>query len=285
MSGRNPAGLRPALGRMTGKVTLVLGAGSSGHGEAGHGEEERGEGWSNGAAAAALYAHEGARVVCVDLVLEAADATRARVAHAGGEALALAADVTRSDEVAAAVARTLEAYGRIDVLHNNVGVTIMGGPLEVSQESWQRGLDLNLTGAFLACKHVLPVMLAQGRGAIVNISSVAAVTISEYPYASYYASKAGLNHFTRAMALQYARQGIRVNAVMPGVIDTPLIYRQIAGQYGSVAEMVRARDAKSPTGRMGSAWDVAYASLFLASDEAAYVNGVCLPVDGGLTCL
>jgi len=211
------------LGRMEGKVALVLGAGSSGH-------DQPGAGWSNGAAAAVLYAREGARVVAVDIVLAAAEATRLAIGEAGGEAIACAADVTKSDDVAAAVKQALAAFGRIDVLHNNVGVAIMGGPLELSEESWRKGLDLNLTSAFLACKHVLPVMLAQEKGAIVNISSAAAVMINEYPYASYYASKAGLNHFTRAMALQYASRGIRVNAVMPGVIDTPLIYRQIVGR-------------------------------------------------------
>ena len=264
---------KPGLGRMAGKVALVLGAGSSD------------AGWSNGSAAAVLYAREGAKVVAADVVAEAAEATRARIAQEGGEAIAVAADVTRSDDLAAAVARTMAAYGCIDVLHNNVGVTIMGGPLELSEEAWRRALDLNLTGAFLACKHVLPVMLGQGGGAIVNISSAAAEVINEYPYPSYSASKAGLNHLTRALAVQYARQGIRVNAVMPGVMDTPLIYRQIAGQYADPAEMVRQRNARSPTGKMGDAWDVAYASLFLASDEARYVNGVCLAVDGGLTCL
>lgn len=269
-----------ALGRdrMDGKVVLVLGAGADGG-------SASGTKWSNGAAAAALYAREGGKVVCVDLVPAAAEATCDMIRSEGGDAVACAADVTKSDEIAAAVALATDRYGRIDVLHNNVGVTIMGGPLEISEESWKRGLDLNLTSAFLACKHVLPVMLAQGRGAVVNISSAAAAVINEYPYASYYASKAGLNHFTRAMALQYAAKGIRVNAVMPGVMDTPLIYRQISGQYGSVDDMVAARNARSPTGQMGDAWDVAYAALFLASDEAKYVNGVCLAVDGGLTCL
>ena len=274
---------RKGLGRMAGKVALVLGAGSSGYGELSVGGTR--PVWSNGAAAATLYAREGAKVVAVDLVKESAETTRAIIGGEGGEAIACAADVTKADEVASAVAEAVAVYGRIDVLHNNVGVTIMGGPLEITEESWRRGLDLNLTSAFLACKHVLPVMLAQGKGAIVNISSAAAVMINEYPYASYYASKAGLNHFTRAMALQYAAKGIRVNAVMPGVMDTPLIYKQISGQYGSVDEMVQARHARSPTGKMGEAWDVAYAALFLASDEAKYVNGVCLAVDGGLTCL
>jgi NAD(P)-dependent dehydrogenase (short-subunit alcohol dehydrogenase family) len=274
---------RKGLGRMAGKVALVLGAGSSGYGELSVGGTR--PVWSNGAAAATLYAREGAKVVAVDLVKESAETTRAIIVGEGGEAIACAADVTKTDDVASAVAEAVAVYGRIDVLHNNVGVTIMGGPLEITEESWRRGLDLNLTSAFLACKHVLPVMLAQGKGTIVNISSAAAVTINEYPYASYYASKAGLNHFTRAMALQYAARGIRVNAIMPGVMDTPLIYKQISGQYGSVDEMRQARHARSPTGKMGEAWDVAYAALFLASDEAKYVNGVCLAVDGGLTCL
>jgi len=266
------------LGRMAGKVALVFGAGSSSHGEAD-------AAWSNGAAAAAVYAREGAWVVSVDLVMAAAEATRDLIVQAGGEAIACAADVTKAADVAAVVARTLEVYGSIDVLHNNVGVTMMGGPEELSEAAWKRSFDLNVTGVFLACKHVLPVMVAQGKGAIVNISSAAAVTINEYPYSAYSTAKAGLNHFTRAMALQYAAKGIRVNAVMPGIMDTPLIYKQIAGQYSDVAEMVRARDARSPTGKMGTAWDVAYAALFLASDEAKYVNGVCLAVDGGLTCL
>jgi NAD(P)-dependent dehydrogenase (short-subunit alcohol dehydrogenase family) len=274
---------RKGLGRMAGKVALVLGAGSSGYGELSVGGTR--PVWSNGAAAATLYAREGAKVVAVDLVKESAETTRAIIVGEGGEAIACAADVTKTDDVASAVAEAVAVYGQIDVLHNNVGVTIMGGPLEITEESWRRGLDLNLTSAFLACKHVLPVMLAQGKGTIVNISSAAAVTINEYPYASYYASKAGLNHFTRAMALQYAARGIRVNAIMPGVMDTPLIYKQISGQYGSVDEMRQARHARSPTGKMGEAWDVAYAALFLASDEAKYVNGVCLAVDGGLTCL
>jgi NAD(P)-dependent dehydrogenase (short-subunit alcohol dehydrogenase family) len=262
-------------GRMAEKVVLLLGAGSSGTQDA----------WSNGAAAAALYAREGARVVAADVVLDAAEATRAIIAAEGGEAIACQADVTSSESIAAVVASTLTTYGRIDVLHNNVGVTIMGGPIELSEADWQRGLDLNLTSAFRACKHVLPVMLEQGKGVILNISSAAAVVINEYPYPAYSAAKAGLNHFTRAMALQYARRGIRVNAIMPGIMDTPLIYRQIAGQYADTEEMLRARHARSPTGRMGDAWDVAHAALFLASDEANYINGVCLAVDGGLTCL
>ena len=252
---------------------LVFGAGSSG------------PGWGNGKAAAVLYAREGARVVAVDVRLEAAEETVAIIASEGGVAHAVAADVTRAAEVAAAVGVAVERFGGIDVLHNNVGITDMGGLDEIDEERWRRVMDVNLTGVFLTCKHALPVMLAAGRGAIVNISSLAGAVINKYPYFSYYASKAGLNHFTRALAVQYARQGIRANVVMPGVMDTPLIHSQIAGQYADKAAMLAARDAMSPMGRMGDAWDVARASVFLASDEAAYITGVCLPVDGGLSCL
>jgi NAD(P)-dependent dehydrogenase (short-subunit alcohol dehydrogenase family) len=160
----------------------------------------------------------------------------------------------------------------------------MGDPIEASEESWHHALDVNLTSVFLICKHVLPVMLAQRRGVIINISSIAAVTIGDYPYFSYYASKSGLNHFTRALAVRYAAHGIRANAIMPGVMDTPLIYQQIADQYANAEEMIAARNAMAPMGRMGDAWDVARAAVFLASDDANYITGVSLPVDGGLSC-
>ncbi len=260
-------------GRMAGKVVLVFGGGAAA------------EGWSNGAAAAVLYAREGGRVAVADLSRAAAEATVALITAEGGDAIAIPADVTQSGQVEDAVARTMVGFGRLDVLHNNVGATVMGGPVELSEEAWRRGLDLNLTSAFLACKHAIPPMLAGGGGAIVNISSLAAVTINDYPYPAYSAAKAALNHLTRSVAIEYAARGIRANAVMPGLMDTPLIRRQIAGQYADHEAMVRARNARSPTGKMGDAWDVAYAALFLASDEARYVNGVCLAVDGGLSCL
>ncbi len=263
-----PAGRR----RLQDKVALVFGAGSIG------------EGWGNGKAAAVAYAQEGAAVIAVDRDAAAAAQTAAVIAALGGRCRAMAADVTRSAEVARVVADTMAAHGRIDVLHNNVGVAVMGGPVELTEQQWHTALDVNLGGVFLACKHVLPVMLAQGRGAIVNISSVAAIRYTGYPYAAYYAAKAGVNQFTVGLALQYARQGIRANAIMPGLMNTPLIHQQISGQYADAAAMVQARDAACPTGRMGTAWDIAAAAVFLASDEARYITGVCLPVDGGLSC-
>lgn len=254
------------------KVVLIFGAGSSG------------PGWGNGKAAAAVYAREGALVVGVDLHLDAAQETEAALRQEGLSMTAMAADASTSAEVADVVAQTLKLHGRIDVLHNNVGVTVMGDPVELSEEDWQRSLDINLSSAFLTCKHVLPAMLAQESGAIVNISSLASLQINQYPYFAYQTAKAGLNHFTRALAVRYAARGIRANAVLPGVMDTPLIYQQIAGNFEDVEAMRRARHAASPMGRMGTAWDVANAAAFLASDEAAYITGVVLPVDGGKSC-
>lgn len=259
-------------GRLQDKVALVFGAGSSG------------PGWGNGKATAVLYAREGAKIVAVDINREAAEETREIIAEMGGFCLSLAADVTSSADIKGVVEQTVERLGRIDILQNNVGITEMGDPVEASEESWKHVLDTNLTSVFLACKHVLPIMVAQGGGAIVNISSIASIQVGSYPYTSYYAAKAGLNHLTRAVAVQYAARGIRANAILPGLMDTPLIYKQIAGTFENTEEMIQARHAATPMGRMGDAWDVAHASLFLASDEARYITGVCLPVDGGMSC-
>lgn len=258
--------------RLDEKVALVFGAGSVG------------PGWGNGKATATLFAREGAKVVAVDVNLAAAEETQRIIAEEGGACIALQADVTQSDQIGTVVAETLRRHGRIDILQNNVGITEMGGPVELSEEGWHRVIDINTTSIFLTCKHVLPVMERQGKGAIVNISSLASIRYTGYPYIAYYAAKGAVNQFTVGLALQYAAKGIRVNAVLPGYMNTPLIHQQIAGQYGTPDDMVRARDALSPTGRMGTGWDIAHASLFLASDDAGYINGVCLPVDGGVHC-
>ncbi len=263
---------RPGLGRVAGTVAAVFGAGSSG------------VGWSNGKAAAMVYAREGAKVASIDINFDAAIETRDVLRAEGFQCEAYQADVTRTSEVAAVVRQAEEELGPIDILHNNVGMTRMGSVVEMSESDWRDVLDTNLTGVFITCKHVVPSMVRRGRGSIVNISSLASQQINRYPYTPYYAAKAGVNHLTRAMAVQYAAYGVRVNAVLPGVIDTPLIYKQIAGQFQDVDEMLSARNAASPTGRMGEAWDVAYAALFLASDEARYITGVCIPVDGGKSC-
>ena len=258
--------------RLEGKSAIVFGAGSSG------------PGWGNGKAAAVAYAREGARVACVDLVRDAAEETAAIIRGEGLEAIAIAADVTDLASIEMAAQKTAEAFGGIAILHNNVGVTHMGGPVELDEEKFQAALDLNIGPVYRTAKAVLPAMIEAGGGAIVNISSLAAIRYVGYPYFAYYATKAAVNQATVALAMQYARQGIRANCIMPGLIDTPLIYKQISGQYDSVEAMVAARNAMVPMGRMGTAWDVAAAAVFLASDEARFITGVCLPVDGGQSC-
>src|SRR6476660_8124202 len=258
--------------RLQNKIAIVFGAGSVG------------PGWGNGKATATLFAREGAHVVCVDFNPAAAGQTVEIIKGEGGAATAAICDVTNSEQVKRVVEDTIAAHGRVDVLHNNVGYATMGGPIELSEEEWHKTIDLNITGCFLACKHVLPHMLARRSGAIVNVSSVAAIRWTGYPYAAYYAAKAAVNNFTMGIALQYAKNGIRANAIMPGLMNTPLIFQQISGQYATAEEMVAARDAACPTGRMVTAWDIAKAALFLASDDAAYITGINLPVDGGLTC-
>ena len=201
-----------------------------------------------------------------------------------GVAIAVAANVTQGQSVEDAVAQTIARFGRIDILHNNVGVTHMGGPVELSEEQFHVALDLNIGSVYRTAKSVLPHMLRQGRGAIVNISSIASIRWTGYPYFAYYTTKAAVNHATLALAMQYARHGIRANCIMPGMVDTPLIYKQISSEYASVEEMVAARNAAIPMGRMGTAWDIANAAVFLASDEAQFITGVSLPVDGGQSC-
>jgi NAD(P)-dependent dehydrogenase (short-subunit alcohol dehydrogenase family) len=257
---------------LEGRVALVFGAGSSG------------PGWGNGKSTAVTFARAGAIVIAIDINAAAAEETRSLIAAEGGHAEAHTCDVTQSAAVKALVDSVAARHGRIDVLHNNVGITVMGGVLEESEESFRRVLDINLTSAFITCKHALPYMLRAGKGAIVNVSSLASIRYS-YPYISYQASKAGLNQLTQGVALQYAKQGIRANAILPGMIDTPLINIQIAGQYASADAMRAAREAKTPMGRQGTGWDIANAALFLASDASGYITGVCLPVDGGLGCL
>ena len=258
--------------RLKDKVAIVFGAGSVS------------PGWGNGKATAVLFARNGAQVVCVDLKLDAAQETVGIIRDEGGTATAFSCDVTNSKAVKSVVDDIVRQNGRIDVLHNNVGYATMGGPIELDEAAWQRTIDLNVTSCFITCKHVLPHMLQRHSGAIVNVSSIAAIRYTGYPYVAYYAAKAAVNSFTMGLALQYAKDGIRVNAIMPGLMNTPLIFQQISGQYKTAEEMVKARDAACPMGRMGTAWDIAKAAVFLASDDAEYVTGVSLPVDGGLTC-
>jgi NAD(P)-dependent dehydrogenase (short-subunit alcohol dehydrogenase family) len=220
----------------------------------------------------------------VDAARERAEETVQLIRGEGGNAIALAADVAVSADVKAAVDATVNQWDTLDILHNNVGISLFGGPVELSEADWDRSMDVNLKSVFLACKHALPVMLHQGSGVITNISSILSVRVSWYDQIAYYASKAGVDHFTRAVAVKYGRKGIRCNAILPGMMDTPLLYANpdVVGTHGGAENMKKVRDAASPTGKQGTAWDIANAAVFLASDEAAYINGVTLPVDGGL---
>lgn len=258
--------------RLENKIALVFGAGSVG------------EGWGNGKASAVLYAREGAKVACVDVNAAAAEQTRDIIQSEGGTAIALQADVVKLDLVREVVDSVKNTWGRIDVLHNNVGTNIEGGPVDTTEEQWDRVMDVNLKSMFFTCKCVLPIMEGQGKGTIVNISSLASIRWMHFNYISYYASKAAVNHFTRAIALQYADKGIRANTVLPGLMDTPHIYQAMKDHYSDFTEMQKQRAAVTPMKCMGDGWDIAYAALFLASDEAKYITGIDLCVDGGLHC-
>ncbi len=261
--------------RLRDKVAIVTGAGSSG------------PGWGNGKATAVLFAREGAKTFAVDIRPETLEETRSIITDEGGECVTYAADVSKADEVKALVDRCLAAYGRVDILQNNVGILAVGGPEEISEELWDRHLAVNLKSMFLTCKYVLPIMVRQEQGGtIVNISSIASVRYTGYPSVAYNASKGAVNQLTQNIAVQYAAKGIRANCVLPGLMNTPMIREPLQNSYGpgGVSAMISKRDALVPLGKMGESWDVAYASLFLASDEAKYITGALLVVDGGLTC-
>jgi NAD(P)-dependent dehydrogenase (short-subunit alcohol dehydrogenase family) len=194
--------------------------------------------------------------------------------------------VTDAEQVAGVVQTCVETWGRIDILHNNVGILEVGGPVEASLESWERVVSVNLTSMFLTCKYVLPVMEAQGSGAIVNISSITGIRYLGIPYVSYSATKGGVLQLTQSVALEYAEKGIRANSILPGLMNTPMIVEPLKEAYagGDIDKMLEIRDAQVPMKKMGTAWDVAHAALFLASEEARYITGAELVVDGGLTC-
>ena len=260
--------------RLEGRVALVTGAGSIG------------PGWGNGKAISAVFAREGAQLFGVDIDLAAASETKEIIEAEGGTFLAWRGDVSSADDVEAMVERCLSAFGRIDILVNNVGIVRLGGPTELSEAEWDRVHAINLKSAFLTTKHVLPGMLRHGKGAIVNIASIAAHRYTGVPYATYYSTKGALVAFTRGVALEHARAGIRANTVSPGLMDTPMVHAGLTAAYGEdgdIANLVATRDAQCPMGHMGDAFDVAHACLFLASDEARYITGTDLVVDGGIT--
>ncbi|WP_213232257.1 SDR family NAD(P)-dependent oxidoreductase [Caballeronia sp. NK8] len=258
--------------RLEGKVAVVIGAGQA-----------PGEGIGNGRAAAVRFAREGARVVAVDRSIESAEETAEMIRAEGFEAVAFGADVTRENELVQAIYGAKERWGSLDVLHNNVGVSLGGGDadlMDITEDKFDNICRINLRGTVFACKHAVAIMRAQRSGSIVNVSSAAGP--GKYPYVAYKATKAGVIAFTEQLALQNAPFGIRANCVLPGLIATPMAVEARVREWSQSREQVLAdRDAKVPLGRQGSAWDVANAALYLASDEADFVTGVSLLVDGG----
>jgi len=258
-------------GRLEAKVAVVVGAGQT-----------PGDTIGNGRATAILFAREGATVVAVDRDLASAEETVAMIESEGGTAVAVRADATHEPDCQAMIEHCTERWERIDVLHNNVGIGGGdAGPAHVDEAAWDHILSVNLKSVVLPCKHVLPVMRRQRAGVITNISSIAAVCST--PIVAYKASKAAVNAYTQSLAIGNAKHGIRANVIMPGLMNTPMAVEGISRALGMPKEdLVRARDAQVPLGaKMGTAWDVAYAALFLASDEARFITGVALPVDGG----
>jgi NAD(P)-dependent dehydrogenase (short-subunit alcohol dehydrogenase family) len=261
-------------GRLQDRVALITGAGSIG------------PGWGNGKATAVLFAREGAEVFAVDQNLEAAEETRRIIEGEGGVCRTQGADVSKADSVQGMVDACVAAFGRIDVLVNNVGIARTGGIVTTEEADWDLVTDVNLKSVYLVCRRVVPIMERQGKGAIVNIASIAAHRWTGISYASYYATKGAVVSLSRAIALEYAARGIRCNSVSPGLMNTPMIHHGLTGAYGAAGDaehLVRVRDAQCPMGHMGDGWDTAHACLFLASDEARYVTAHDLVVDGGIT--
>ena len=258
--------------KLEGKVAIVTGCGSIA------------PGWGNGKAITTLLARQGATVLGVDRDLAAAQVTQAIVEEEGNHLAVATCDVTNRDEVADLIADCVQRFGRLDILVNNVGQSEPGTPASMEPDVWQRQLDLNLTSAFLTTRSALPIMERQGGGAIVNISSVAGQRWIGKDQVGYAAAKAGLIHFTKVTAVAYAKANVRLNCVVPGLMFTPLLGR-IAERYagGEYERMIAQRHAQVPMGRMGDAWDIAHAALFLVSDEARYITGTEIVVDGGLT--
>jgi hypothetical protein len=260
-------------GRLQDRIAIVTGAGCIG------------PGWGNGRAMAVRFAEEGAKIFAVDRNLDSVKETVERVKAVGGEIAVQHCDVTDNASVSAMVSACIDRFGRIDVLANNVGGSAAGGPVEMAEDVWDAQVDYNLKSVFLTCKHVLPVMETQKSGAIVNVASTSGLRWTGAAQVGYAATKAGVIQFSRVVAVQYAARGIRVNTVVPGQLHTPMVEARLAKQRagGDVEALLKSRIARIPMGYMGDGRDTANAALYLASDEARFVTGTEIVVDGGMT--
>ncbi len=257
--------------RLRAKVAVVVGAGSSG------------VTLSNGRAIAVTLAREGAVVVAADISLTEAEQTVGQIAESGGRAHGLLCDATQPEAVRQLFQHSYSLHGRIDIVINNVGIAEVSPLAATTDESWSRVIRVNQSSVFLSCREAIPFMLGSGGGSIVNVASVAAVRWLGVPYASYSATKAAVIGMSRNIALEQASRGIRVNCILPGLIDTPMARASLDTTFADEAAFTRSRNERCPMGFMGTPWDVANAALFLASDEARYITATEIVVDGGLT--
>jgi NAD(P)-dependent dehydrogenase (short-subunit alcohol dehydrogenase family) len=260
--------------RLDGSVALILGAGSSA------------PGMSIGKASSLAMARAGAKVAALDLSHDAATQTVDDITAEGGQARAYAADIANQTQMQAAIDAVMHDWGRIDILQINAGIGKVGGPKETSIEDWGRIQKVNLESILIVSQLVCPIMVQQGKGSIIGVSSVAGMRYIGYPHLAYSVTKAGVIHFIKMLAQQYAGQGIRANTIVPGLIDTPRIRKNVAKVFDADGDMDKtsaARDKQVPLGRMGTPWEVASVATFLASDNASYITGTEIVVDGGLT--
>jgi NAD(P)-dependent dehydrogenase (short-subunit alcohol dehydrogenase family) len=250
--------------RLKDKVALITGAASG-----------------IGQATALLFGQEGAKVMCADIDGEGAERVARQIADSGGEAASLQADVSQAADAERMVRETAERWGRLDVLVNNAGIYFVLPLTQVPEEEWDRLMGINLKGVYLGCKYAIPQMVRQGKGAIVNTASIAGLR-GFANWTTYCASKGGVVQLTKALAMEVARMNVRVNAVCPGIIDTGMLDQAVAMQGVGKAELAATIGESHPMGRIGQPEEVAAAILFLASDEASFITGVPLSVDGGL---
>lgn len=275
MSTRIPESQLPTRSdKLKGRVALILGAGTSA------------PGISIGKASSIAMACAGASVAALDFSLTAAQEVAHDIESIGGKAIAYQADVANFDAMQEAIGRVMQDFGRIDIMQMNAGIGRVGGPAETSLEDWDRIQKVNVESILIAAKLVAPIMVKQGSGSIIGVSSVAGMRYLGYPHLAYSVTKAAVTHFVNMLAQQYAADGIRANTIVPGLIDTPRIQKNVAKVFDENADMDntrRARDRQVPMGRMGTPWEIASVATFLASDDASYITGTEIVVDGGLT--
>ncbi len=275
MNADNTSTVRPErTERLKGRVALILGAGTSA------------PGISIGKASSIAMACAGASVAALDFNVDTAQDVTQEILAFGGQAIAYQADVADIVAMQAAIERVMQDFGRIDILQINAGIGRVGGPAETSLEDWDRIQKVNVESILIAAKLVAPIMVKQGSGSIIGVSSVAGMRYLGYPHLAYSVTKAAVIHFIKMLAQQYAGDGIRANTIVPGLIDTPRIQKNVAKVFDANADMDktrRARDQQVPMGRMGTPWEIASVATFLASDDASYITGTEIVVDGGLT--